>query len=240
MNEGLDALPDDVRALLRAEKARLDVPDDARARLAGRLASTVPGFGQAHVPAPSAGPASGATAVAALKGTALLLALGVAGAVSVGAIAPSARPGLDGRRVHATTGRVLEAHAPRVTVEKPDVMRSSIAPNASPPVLAPPAPPPPAPPIAALESLREERRLLDASRDAIARGEPERALGLTARYAALFPRGVLAEERDALRIRALAHLGREEEARALLDQMRAAHPQSFLLEGATSDVEAIP
>ncbi len=82
--------------------------------------------------------------------------------------------------------------------------------------------------------------MLDAARDAIVRGEPEGALGPTAIHAARFSRGVLAEERDALRIRALARLGRLEEARALLAQLRAAHPQSFLLEGAAADVEAIP
>ena len=232
--DGRDAIPDDVQALLRVERTRLDVPDDARARLAGRLASAVPGFGPAHVPALSAAPASGAGAAAALKAVALVLALGAAGAVSIGTMAPSARPAL-GRPPVTTTGRVLAPHAPRVTVERPDVTRSSIAPNGSSPVVAAPVPP-----VTAIESLREERRLLDGARDAIAGGEPERALGLTASYSAGFPHGVLAEERDALRIRALAHLGRKEEARALLERMRAAHPQSFLLEGATDEVEAIP
>jgi pentatricopeptide repeat protein len=48
---------------------------------------------------------------------------------------------------------------------------------------------------------------------------------------------VLAEERDALRIRALVRLGRLDEARALFDQLRAAYPHSFLLEGVAADVE---
>jgi hypothetical protein len=51
---------------------------------------------------------------------------------------------------------------------------------------------------------------------------------------------VLAEERDALQIRALARLGRKAEAQSLLKEMRANYPHSFLLEGATTDVETIP
>jgi hypothetical protein len=82
--------------------------------------------------------------------------------------------------------------------------------------------------------------LLDAARDAIVRRELAGALTATANHAARFPRGVLAEERDAIRIRALGRLGRMAEARTLLAQLRAAHPHSFLLAGAAADVEAIP
>ena len=90
------------------------------------------------------------------------------------------------------------------------------------------------------KELGEEQRLLDAARDAIVRGEPEAALTPTATHAARFPHGVLAEERDALRIRALAHLGRKTDAQDLLATMRAQYPKSFLLEGAAIDVDTIP
>jgi hypothetical protein len=45
-----DSLPDDVRALLRAESRRVDISDDARARLATRLAASVVAFGAPPVP----------------------------------------------------------------------------------------------------------------------------------------------------------------------------------------------
>jgi pentatricopeptide repeat protein len=96
------------------------------------------------------------------------------------------------------------------------------------------------PPPSPAASLREEQRLLDLARDAIVRGEPEAALPPTSTHAARFPQGVLSEERDALRIRALARLGRGDEARALLARMRVDHPHSFLLDGAGADAESIP
>jgi hypothetical protein len=242
MNDDRDALPDDVRALLRAEGGHVHIPDDARARLAGRLAGALPGFGPVHLSSAPAAIAKGvgsAGAFGALKAVAIVLALGAAGAVSIGAFAPWTRPQLDPLvgtpHRHATTRRVPAPHVLRVTTDTPDVVRMRIAPNGSSPAVS--APPPQ---LAPLESLREERQLLDHARDAITNGAPEAALGMTARYVTRFPHGILAEEADALRIRAFAHLGRAEEARALLARMRAAHPQSFLLEGANADLDAIP
>jgi hypothetical protein len=120
-----------------------------------------------------------------------------------------------------------------VVVEPPDV--------SSPPISVPEvASARSFPARASIASLREEQRLLDTARDAIVRGEPEGALVPTASHAARFPRGVLAEERDALRIRALARLGRLDEARESFARFRAAYPHSFLLDGAAADVEPIP
>jgi len=133
-------------------------------------------------------------------------------------------------REHAVVRATRVLRAPR-----PDVWTG---PTALSPAPAPPASP--AAPLAPLASLREEQRLLDAARDAIVRGEPELALPPTASHAARFAHGVLAEERDALRIRALARLGRGDEARAVFTRLRAEHPNSFLLDGASADVASIP
>jgi pentatricopeptide repeat protein len=232
MNDGFDMLPADVRAIVRAEQSRVAVPDEARARLAERLSAAVPGFGSAHVPAMTAAPAAGALTAATVK-VLVALALGVGAAAALSAQGLS-RPARDHARVPAVIAHELAPHAARVLLEHPDV---------SPPAPAPSAPIVTAPvtaPLPAIASLREERRLLDEARDAIERGDPELGLAPTASHAARFPHGVLGEERDALRIRALARLGRTEEARALLERMRAAYPRSFLLEGAASEVEAIP
>jgi hypothetical protein len=232
MNDGFDMLPADVRAIVRAEQSRVAVPDDARARLAERLSAAVPGFGSPHVPAMTAPPAAGALTATTAK-VLVALALGAGAAAALGAHSLS-RPARDHARVPAVIAHQLAPHAAHVLREHPDVSPPAPAPSA--PIVASPV----IAPLAPIASLREERRLLDEARDAIERGDPEQALAPTASHAARFPRGVLAEEREALRIRALARLGRTAEARALLERMRAAYPRSFLLEGAASEVEAIP
>jgi hypothetical protein len=71
----------------------------------------------------------------------------------------------------------------------------------------------------------EEFRLLQAARRAAAE-HPDQALKLTDEHHRRFPRGMLAQERDAIAIEALADLGRETEARSLYRAFRAAYPQS--------------
>jgi hypothetical protein len=232
MNDDFDVLPADVRAMLRAERTGMSVPENARARLANRLSAALPGFGPPLSPTVTvAAPHSALTATAAKVFVAM--ALGGGAMATYKAIdQPSPR---HAPRVNAVVAEDIAPVAKREVVEEHD--------------LTIPALPVPAPKSAAsaassvrtpTASLREERRLLDAARDAIVRGEPAGALAATANHAARFPRGVLAEEREALRIRALARLGRMAEARSLLAELRVAHPHSFLLAGAAADVEAIP
>jgi hypothetical protein len=64
---------------------------------------------------------------------------------------------------------------------------------------------------------------------AIVRGQPAAGLSLLDDHASRFPRGQLAEERDALRIQALAALGRRDEALGRAVRFRRAYPQSLLL-----------
>jgi hypothetical protein len=151
--------------------------------------------------------------------------------------------------VHETNAQVLVPTASPDVPAKPPVpasdetsVRSTMSPPAT--VRVPPArstgPAKSPVTVAPGASLREERSLLDAARTAIVRGEPDAALVATAAHEARFPQGALAEERDALRIRALARLGRSDDARALLATMRAKYPHSFLLQGAAADVASIP
>ncbi len=235
MSDGFDPLPADVRALVRAEGARVGMPEDARARLAARLAATVPTFGAPHAPG-LAGPVAPATPVSTRLGS------GAAKAIVALALVAAAAASLVLRHAPLLGDGARSPHAPRVVERAPRDPRVVDAPldtvRPAPPVAT--AAPPSRAPAVARDSLREERRLLDLARDAIVRGEPEAALAPTAAHADRFPDGVLAEEREALRIRALARLGRAGEARALLASMRARHPRSFLLGGASADVEAIP
>jgi len=63
---------------------------------------------------------------------------------------------------------------------------------------------------------------------ALRSGQPARALELFDLHARLYPRGVLAEEREAERALALADLGRTVEARAAIDRFVRVHPASPL------------
>lgn len=79
--------------------------------------------------------------------------------------------------------------------------------------------------------------MLHAARAAL-RTDPARALVLTEEHRRRFPRGLLAEERDAIRISALAALGRTEEARREAESFSKDHPDSVhrdRIEGVTRE-----
>jgi hypothetical protein len=86
--------------------------------------------------------------------------------------------------------------------------------------------------------LSSERALLDLARADAARGEPALVLSQTEQHRTQFPRGRLAEEREALAIRALHSLGRTDEARARAQAFQLAYPHSFLLPAIDSALSA--
>jgi hypothetical protein len=262
MSKALDMLPPDVKAMLRAEQARDVAPPGGRDRLAERLSVAVPGFGAPHLPV-SAPPVPPHAVLPVLPATGILKA-GVAKAILVLAIgggtvatvgvARHAGPAVHAMRVEPTSVAAAPAQVVTPAFALPSPAAPAVAEETSPPpaslsvTSAPSARTPPALAPAASSNaesssemrLREEQVPLDAARDAIRRSDPEAALGLLATHAARFPRGVLAEERVALQIRALSRLGRRAEAQALLSTMRASYPHSFLLGGAANDVDTIP
>jgi len=77
-------------------------------------------------------------------------------------------------------------------------------------------------------ALARERALLDLARANAARGEPALVLAQTDQHRLQFHHGQLAEEREALGIRALLSLGRSEEARTRAEAFHLAYPNSFL------------
>lgn len=76
---------------------------------------------------------------------------------------------------------------------------------------------------------QEELRLLRQARAAVARGAFAAALAPIAEHARLFEDGRLAEEREALRVKALAGLGRKDEARRAASAFQTRFPRSVLL-----------
>lgn len=71
----------------------------------------------------------------------------------------------------------------------------------------------------------DEFALLRAARQAIA-DRPAKALDLTEQHARRFPTGMLAQEREAIAVEALAKLGRAPQAKARAKAFLSAHPDS--------------
>jgi hypothetical protein len=73
-----------------------------------------------------------------------------------------------------------------------------------------------------------ELGLLQRTRGAVAKGEFSTALDAIAEHQRRFPAGRLREEREALRIKALAGLGRNDEAQRAAERFRERFPRSVL------------
>ncbi|MET0594398.1 MAG: hypothetical protein ABW133_16975 [Polyangiaceae bacterium] len=89
-------------------------------------------------------------------------------------------------------------------------------------------------------SLAAERRMLEAARAALVAGEPKAGLDWAMRHAKQFPRGVLAEEREALFIDALVASGRYDDARRRADGFRTRYPGSLFAPSVSAALQAIP
>ena len=82
--------------------------------------------------------------------------------------------------------------------------------------------------------------MLDEARTALVQGEPARALDRLQKHRRTFLNPMLAEERDAMEVEALARLGRTEEARSKADAFRRRSPDSLFMPTVQSAVGSIP
>jgi TolA-binding protein len=80
-----------------------------------------------------------------------------------------------------------------------------------------------------IEAYTKEMRVLQPARQAVARGDFGSALAAIADHQTQYPSGKLAEEREALRVKALLGLGRTAEAQRAGAAFRARFPRSALL-----------
>lgn len=85
------------------------------------------------------------------------------------------------------------------------------------------------PSAASTRSAVVERNLLERARTALSRGKPASALQALRQHQQQYPRGTLAEERQALMVVALASVGQGARARAAARRFKKRHPQSLLL-----------
>jgi hypothetical protein len=117
---------------------------------------------------------------------------------------------------------------PVVVVDTPS---SAVVVDAPPTTATNPVAPPvsPASRTALGTTAPDELRLLQQARAAVARQDFAAALAPIAEHARRFTHGRLAEEREALRVKALSGLGRSEEARRAADAFESRFPRSVLV-----------
>jgi hypothetical protein len=255
----LPALPDDVAELVASARPIEGPSDDVRARLRARLIPPLPpptgGDGGAPTPRPAR--------LFARFGRAPWWAVAAAFVVGVGIGRGRGTPTPSG--VASSAMRVemqplgseappeaLEARAPAtdfldhapapeappkprttsaaVSVSVPFPVSSSASSSASSSVSS----------ATRSSDLPVERRLLAVARTALARAASVDALAACDEHARRFPRGALAEEREALAIEALADAKRSDEAKARAERFERAYPKSILLPAVHAAIDSEP
>lgn len=216
--------PDELKDLFAAEKAAPTIDASTRAALRSRLAATVGNALLGHV---AAGTALGG-AGKALAIVALMLAAG-GGAVIAVKHARSSAP-VEEHRATAPAN-VAAGSAPNPVQEQraaAEITTPERAQNAT--VRSKPEVPASstagAKPAAHDVAAPSEVELLKRAWTALSVGEPEQALQIAEQDAQLHPDGVLAEEREAVQIAALAKLHRMDEARSSASHFIQENPTS--------------
>ncbi|HXX30481.1 MAG TPA: hypothetical protein VEJ89_07170 [Myxococcaceae bacterium] len=234
-----DGLPENWEALSLEDARALGPPPGAKERVRLQVAITL-GLGATL----GAAAGSSAAAGAAAAGGAASAAAGQA-PVAEGAIAAAAKALLvkkvvvmtvaaatavtGGTAAYVQVRALRQQEARRAAAERAvavPVQRSLPALPAAPveePAAAEPSPP------GVLDTLGDERTLLDQARAAIARGRLGEAEAMLARHQQAFPEGRLTEEREALWVRLLVREGHDAEAHRRALQFRQQHPRSIQL-----------
>ncbi len=199
----------------------------ASARMARALGVSVTSIGTAAASKALAAKAGGSTMAAGTGASAAWawISVGVVGLVTAGAV-------VGGRGWHARRPEPAPVPAARIAPAAPqpaDV--GPLAPSASATVDRTPmvAGPVHRDRLASRSGdLADEIALIDAAREALAAGAPQRALELLRRYQTRYALGNLRPEAAATTIEALVKLGRQAEARALATRFVAQHRGTLL------------
>jgi hypothetical protein len=224
VNEPTSSLEPRVLELLReAPRPPVDARDRVRARLVASI--PVPGGG-GH-----GGGSSGANALGtkALVGVALVVGAGVGAA-------------LHAALSHPPPPVVVYVDRPVPAEAMTTATAAAVAPVLDAPVAAASAPVAAHSPSAPIgpSQLAAERALLDEARTALVQGDPARALDRLQKHRRTFLNPMLAEERDAMEVEALARLGRGDEARSKAEAFRRHSPDSLFMPTVQSAVGSIP
>jgi hypothetical protein len=209
----IESLPPELAKLIAAEKVAPAVDQGLRTLIRAKLAASV-----------AATPAA-ATAAGIGAGKIIAIVALVAGAGTIAVVKSQRTP------------------TPRAPITAPLVAKIEPAPQPqSPPPV--PTPPPPAPlsvptPIPS-PNVPSQAELLHDAWSALSHSDAEHALELATRDARVHGSGPLSEERDALRIIALAKLGRTTEATDANTRFVAQYPNSIHRDLIDNAIGAIP
>jgi len=207
-------LPPEVDALLDHEREIQPLPATVRARALARARAALVAGSATRLATPTPVPRTRWAAVA------VLICIGGA---TVGAAAYQLRAHL------APAPEIRPIAAPVKTVVTPPPAATPAATVEEMPESATPARAAGKPILSKADAARAELKLLRQARAAVAREAYAAALTPIAEHAHKFKDGRLAEEREALRVKALAGLGRTDEARRAATAFRARFPRSVLL-----------
>jgi hypothetical protein len=228
----LPPLEADVRAFVDAEKSHSPSLSPAvRARIAAgvytRLVTPGGTSGEGGAPAQARGGLS--RIVRAHPITSVVVALCV-GASAGALLRPAASP----------RERVVYVERPATVVSPSAAAAANPAAAASDSAVTPSAAEPatPKPSVESPDTSSAERLVLDAARQALARGDASAAWISIGEHERRFPRGRLIEERDALAVRSLIGLGRVPEARRRAETLRRRFPRSIFLPAVDSALGA--
>ena len=213
-------LPPGMQTLLDCERKMTVLPAAARARMLSRARAAL-AAGVATRPFPSRAPSAFRWAAAA--GLACVAA--VAAGAAVYTVAVRARP------VAPPGAAASPAESPAPHWSAGDELIAN---------LLPPPVPNPRPARTGAGAVRAELRLLQQAREAVAREDFLLALQLIAEHARRFKTGRLAEEREALRVKALVGLGRRGAARRAATDFEANFPRSPLLPTVSELLDSMP
>jgi hypothetical protein len=222
LTHSVPPLSDEVRRLLQIEKGALPESDEVRARVIARAAIAFRDVGVA--PARSLFRRRVTLLAAAALG--VLVALGALAAyrwaeagsgdtdtsgVSTGiASVPASVSRAAAPAPSALPARAVEPPAGSSKVPEPSAAARRPSPD---------------------ETYALELALLQRARAAVAKGDDAKALDAIVEHQRRFSAGRLREEREALRVKALAGLGRKDEARRAAERFKAEFPRSVLSPG---------
>lgn len=203
------------------------MPAALRARVLARARATVVGDEIAPAHAPQARPAPGTRSRRILR-IALVASFAVAGA-AVGAVAA-----IHGRGARTPDVVPAPPPAPRVAVTKV----AATDPPAPATGKEPARPSHPTHAGAKGDPFTAELEVLQRAQVAYTHRDFSAALALVAEHARRFPRGHLAEQREALRVRSLVGAGRTEEAHRAAAAFAVRFPRSVLLPRVAEESES--
>jgi hypothetical protein len=226
-------LEPELEAFLEHRPIERRAPPEIRARALARARAIVAADGVV----PPAEPAA-ALSVTAPRGR-LRARIAMAASLAVAGAAVGAMAALHARSGEARRG-VLPSRASTVPSAPPPNAGSPARDSLAPPAerAEPVAPPRPARSTTKEDSFTAELELLQRAHSAYTRHDFAVALTLVGEHARRFPKGHLAEQREALRVRSLAGAGRSDEAHRAAAAFAIQFPRSVLLSRIGSGTES--